>query len=113
MLVALNRIGRHVFQNRRICLDFAGAKLAQIVLHVVLVMVRVIRVSEITAAAGDQIIDPGQPMPLDEVGIEAEAIDDEVVGRTSRLLPQGRPCWNAESRRFASRRDRGRRNARG
>ena len=90
--VFLGRIRIHVFENclaaevaagfgpddQRVGFDLPGAELLQIVLDERLPVVRVARVIQAFAAAGFQVVDPGQGLDRDEVVVQAEALDDQV-----------------------------------
>jgi hypothetical protein len=41
---------------------------------------------EPTTTAGLEIVDPGEPVRLDKVGIEPEAVDDQVFGGPSNRV---------------------------
>jgi hypothetical protein len=86
-LVALCCIGRNVLEDRvaaQLAADFgfddqgvgfafADAKPADVLLHVSLIVIGVIVVIELAAARRLQVVDPSQPVPVDEVGVEAKS----------------------------------------
>ncbi len=61
-------------------LHFLDAVFAKVILHVGLLVIAVILFIKFGTAASFEIVDPGQSVFFDEVGIQAEAVDDQVVG---------------------------------
>ena len=57
-------------------LALAHAMFGDVILHVVLVVVGVVGIVEPAAARGLQVVDPGQVVVVDEVGIQAKSGDD-------------------------------------
>ena len=76
------------------CIGLAlpDAELGDVVLHVGFEVIGMIAITEILAAAGLQVVDPRQPVAVDELGVEAKS-DDRFSGdqhtaraRSSRFL---------------------------
>ena len=66
--------------DKGVGLDLTGPKALQVVLDVRLEVIRMLRIGEVLPAAGFEVINPTQPVGLDEFVVETEAIDDQVVG---------------------------------
>src|SRR6516162_6894135 len=64
--------------HQRVGLDLALAVFADVVLHVGLEVVVMLGITEVLAAAGLQIVDPRQPVAVDEVDVEAKSDDDQI-----------------------------------
>ena len=62
--------------HQSIGLALLDAVFGDVVLHVILVVVFVLWVVETAAARRFQIVDPGQVMLVDEIGVEAKSGDD-------------------------------------
>ena len=78
--------------HERVGLDLAPAVFTNVVLHVGLEVIGMVAITEILAAAGLQVVDPRQPVAVDELGVEAKS-DDRFSGdqptaraRSSRFL---------------------------
>ena len=59
--------------HERVGFAFAHAKAADVVLHVALVVIGVVGIVEQLPARRFQIVNPGQPMAVDEIGVEAKS----------------------------------------
>src|SRR5262249_6145968 len=72
--------------DERVGLDLPCAIAAEVVLHVGLVVVVVVRGGEVAAGASDQVIDPCEVVHLDEVEVQTEAVNVEVAGMPANGL---------------------------
>jgi hypothetical protein len=96
-LVAFHCIGGDVFKdgvtaqlatnfgldNERIGLALTNAELGDVVLDVSLIVVVMVGIVELSAARRFQIVDPGQPMPVDEIGVKAKSYYTRLSGDQS------------------------------
>jgi len=67
-------------RDQGIGLNLPRPEAFQVALHIGLEVIRMLRIGEVLPAAGFEVINPTQPVGLDEFVVETEAIDDQVVG---------------------------------
>jgi hypothetical protein len=59
--------------HERIGFALADAEFLDVILHVTFVVVTMVGIIELTTARRFQIVDPSQPVRVDEVGVEAKS----------------------------------------
>jgi len=67
--------------HERIGLDLALAGFTNVVLHIGLEVIGMIAITEILAATGLEVVDPRQPVAVDELDVEAKSDDDQIFRR--------------------------------
>jgi hypothetical protein len=78
--------------------DLPDAESSDVVLDVGLEVIGMPGVVQASARTRFQVVDPSQPLRFDEVEVEAEAIDDQVIGRPSDRVTKVRKVSAQKSR---------------
>jgi hypothetical protein len=67
--------------NKRVGLALPHPELGDVVLYIPLVVISVARIIESTAARRFQVVNLGEIVGLDEIGVEPETLDDQIIRR--------------------------------
>jgi len=76
--------------DERVGLYFALAVFADVVLYVGLEVIGMIGITEVLAATGLQVVDPRQPVAVDELGIKAKSVRGRCKAAARTSFPRPR-----------------------